>query len=251
MLVDPETVQGLQERVGRALPAEHVEYVGDWWLRRSVSSSWWVGTVLPHGSAGREELMGGIAVAERFYADFGVATRFQISPGACPGDLDPVLAERGYRRHSPMSLRTASPEEVRARARPGGLRIQLNEVPTTAWFDVWYAVGGRGSDPRAEWDMLRRVDRPSVYASALRGDEVVAVGRSVVDDGWAGVFSMATLPRARGEGAARDVLVSLADWASSRGADGMYLQVDGGNDPALRLYGSTGFTEVCGYHYRG
>ncbi len=250
-MVDPGTVRGLQERVARALPAEHVEHFGDWWLRRSASSSWWAGTVLPHGSAGREELMGRIEVAERFYADFGAAPRFQISPGACPDDLDPILAERGYSRHSPMSLRTASPADVRVRARPAGPRIRLDEVPTTAWFDVWYAVGGRGSDPRTEWDVLRRVDRPSAYASALRGGEVVAVGRAVVDTGWVGVFSMATLPRARGGGAARDVLVSLADWASSRGAEGMYLQVDGGNDPALRLYGSAGFVEVCGYHYRG
>lgn len=44
------------------------------------------------------------------------------------------------------------------------------------------------------------------------GNGVVAVGRVVADEGWAGVFGMATLPRARGKGAGRSVLAALADW---------------------------------------
>lgn len=63
--------------------------------------------------------------------------------------------------------------------------------------------------------MLGRVDRPSAYACATDGDKVVAVGRAVADEGWAGV----------------------------------YLQVESGNTAAFRLYGRAGFTE-CGYHYR-
>jgi N-acetylglutamate synthase len=107
-----------------------------------------------------------------------------------------------------------------------------------------------GGDPRAEWDLLGRVDRPSAYAAALLGTEVVAVGRAVLDTGWAGVFGMATLPAARGRGAAHDVLTALAAWAATHAADHMYLQVERENAPALRLYDRTGFHEVCGYHYR-
>ncbi|MQA27944.1 MAG: GNAT family N-acetyltransferase, partial [Micromonosporaceae bacterium] len=68
--------------------------------------------------------------------------------------------------------------------------------------------------------------------------------------GWAGVFGMATLPEARGKGAARDVLAAVADWAGAHRADRMYLQVERDNIPALRLYERTGFSEICGYHYR-
>lgn len=243
-------MRGLQERVARALPAEHVEHVGGWWLRRTASSSWWIGTVLPHNDAGRDDLPRMISAAERFYAGFGVATRFQISPGACPADLDATLAERGYRRGSQMSLQAAATVDVQGRARPDGLSVRLNEIPTTAWFEVWYAVHGHGSDPRTEWEMLGRVTQPSGYAGVVAGDEVVAVGRATADADWAGVFGMATLPEARGKGAARDILATLADWAGAHGADGMYLQVESDNDPALQLYGSTCFTEVCGYHYR-
>jgi len=246
----PVTVRGLQERAARALPAEHVEHVGGWWLRHSASPSWWIATVLPHGPSGQDELAPRISVAERFYAGFAMATRFQISPGACPADLDATLGERGYRWEGSMSLQVALAADVQAWACPDGPDVRLDQTPTDAWLKVWHTVAGHGGDPQVERDLLARVSQPSAYASAVQGDEVLAVGRAVVDAGWAGVFGMATLPQTRGRGAARSVLAALAGWASAQAADGMYLQVQSNNDPACRLYSRTGFTEMCRYHYR-
>jgi N-acetylglutamate synthase len=98
--------------------------------------------------------------------------------------------------------------------------------------------------------MLGRVERPAAYACTMIGDDVVAVGRAVADAGWVGVFGMATLPQARGKGAANSVLAALAGWAGAHEADRMYLQVERDNIPALRLYDRAGFSEICGYHYR-
>jgi N-acetylglutamate synthase len=72
----------------------------------------------------------------------------------------------------------------------------------------------------------------------------------VSDTGWAGVFGMATLPRARGAGAATRVLAALARWAANQGATQLYLQVERDNTAARRLYERAGFTELCRYHYR-
>ncbi len=206
----PVTVRALQERAARALPAEHVEHVGGWWLRHSSSPSWWIATVLPHGEARQDELARRISVAERFYADFGMPTSFQITPGACPADLDKTLAERGYRWDGPMSLQVALAADVQARLRADGPDVQLDQTPAPAWLKVWHTVSGHAGDPRVEEDVLGRVSQQSAYASAVEGDEVLAVGRAVVDAGWAGVFGMATLPHARGRGAARNVLATLA-----------------------------------------
>lgn len=243
-------VRGLQERAARALPAEQVEQLGSWWLRRTRSPAWWRGTALPHGAATRDELRRLIPAAERFYARHGAATRFQVSPGVCPDELDASLADRGYRWDGPMSLQAAPIANVRADAAADPASVRVAEAPTPAWFEVWYAVHGEGSDPRLEWDMLDRVRQPSAYASVLADDAVVAVGRAVLETGWVGVFGMATRPEARGRGAGRRVLAALADWAAARGAGGMYLQVEGDNDAAVRLYGKAGFTEACRYHYR-
>jgi GNAT superfamily N-acetyltransferase len=245
-----ELVRGLQERAARALPAEHVTDVDGWWLRHAPTCPWWVGTVLPHGDAGPAGLVRRVVAAEEFYAAHGTVARFQISPGACPEALDTVLAERGYRRESAMSLQVASTARVRELAPAGGLRVRSGDRPTRAWYEVWHAMHGYGADPRSGWDVLGRVEPPCAYVCALIGDDVVAVGRAVADTGWAGVFGMATLLEARGKGAARTVLAALARWAGAHAADRMYLQVECDNLPALRLYEGMGFSEVCGYHYR-
>lgn len=245
-----EMVRRLQENAARALPADHAEHVGGWWLRHSTSCAWWAGTVLPHAGAGPEDLVRRVVAAERFYAGHRTAARFQISPRVCPPALDTLLADRGYRRQSPMSLKVAATTRVVEQAPGHSPRVRLDHDPTDAWFEVWHAVHGSAGDRRAEWNMLGRVERPSAYASAIIGSGVVAVGRVVADGGWAGVFGMATLPHARGKGAGRRVLTALAQWAGAHQADHLYLQVERDNLPAQRLYEGAGFGDVCGYHYR-
>ena len=44
--------------------------------------------------------------------------------------------------------------------------------------------------------------------------------------------------------------VTGARWAARKGAGRLYLQVEDGNDAALRLYTRAGFTRSHGYHYR-
>lgn len=241
--------RGLQERVARALPAERTERLGGWWLRHTSSASWWLGTVLAHDTVMGTELATRISVAERFYTDLGARTRFQITPGASPEELDAALAARGYVVPGRMSLCTASTADVCAVDGPGAPRVRLDSEPGPDWFEVWYAVHGGGGDRELELAMLGRVTMPSAYVCAMLGDSVVAVGRGVAESGWVGVFGMATLPEARGHGAARAVLLALAEWARARRAEGMYLQVEAEN-PALRLYERMSFAPLCQYHYR-
>jgi len=240
-----EFVRGLQERAARAQPAEHLERIGDWWLRHTGGSSWWVGTVLAHGEADPEELDRRIRAAEDFYARFGATTAMQLAPGVCAAALDGMLAARGYVRSSDLTLMTARADAIDLAS--SALPVRLDEAPNQAWLEARSAVVG---ERQAEAAMHARVRARSVFASVTQGDRIVAVGRAVLDDGWAGVFSMRTLPAARRRGAGRSVLGALAGWAVERDAEGLYLQVEGGNEPAVRLYESAGFTATARYHYR-
>ena len=251
-----ETVRGLQERAARAIPAEHVEIADGWWLRHAPGCAWWIGTVLPHGGGAPGYGLGRqVTAAEEFCAARGAKARFQVTPGACAAGLDGLLAARGYRRESPMSLCAALVADVLDRLpgdgmRVDGMRVEVAERPSGEWFEAWYAVHGAGTDRDAGRALLGRVAGPSGYAGAMLGDEVVAVGRAVADTGWVGIFGMATLPRARGRGAARAVLAALAQWAAAQRIDRAYLQVERDNVAAVRLYQEAGFSELCGYHYR-
>jgi len=230
----------LQEYAARAQPAAHVEEAGGWWLRHSPGDAWWVSAVLPHDREDRVE------VAEEFCAEHGSGARFQITPGVCADDLDRTLDDRGYERGHDMSLQIASTAEVLRQSQSDAGEVTAR--PTDEWLAAWQAVTTR--DVSAERDLLSRVEHPGAYAYAEVDGQVVAVGRAVAEQGWAGVFGMATLPHARGQGAARSVLAALASWAAAREANHMYLQMEKANTTAFRLYERTGFREVCTYHYR-
>lgn len=237
-------VGAILARADRALPATSVEWLDGWRLRYDDTAAWWVSSVQPHADADPRQ----VVRVEEFYHRRGVPARFQISPAARPAGLDQILAARGYRIESPMSLQTAATEGIAApRAE---VRVRVDDHPVDRWFSAWCAVHNQGGDPDPELRMLRRVAQPSGYAYALLGDDVVAVGRAVADTGWAGIFGMATLPRARRRGAARAVLAGLARWAADQSAAHLYLQVERDNVAALRLYTAAGFRELAQYHYR-
>jgi N-acetylglutamate synthase len=257
---DPGLVRGLQERAARALPAEHVERLGTWSLRHSPGCAWWVGSVLPHGDDAAGELPAMVAAAERFCASHGTAAVFQVCPGACPAALDAFLQDRGYRRHTPMSLQAAAVTDVLAACTapasgdaPAAVPcVRVEDRPGDAWWTVWGAGihHGEGATRASEEALLARVASPSAFASATLGGRAVSIARAVADTGWAGVFDVVTLPHARGRGAARAVLAALTGWAAAQGCAGLYLQVERDNAAALRLYGRAGFGEAGRYHYR-
>lgn len=246
--LSPATLRVLQECAAHAQPVEHVEDADGWWLRRTASASWWLASVLPHGG-GRGELAWRVARAEAAYRAWRTPLSFQISPGVCPDGLDDLLDKRGYYEDAPISLRVARTADVRAALGPGALEARVERRLGDAWFGVWHAVQGHGT-PGPDRANLERLRLPSAYASIILGGKVVAVGRAVLDAGWAGLFGLATLPEARGRGAGRQVVRALADWAGVQGAQGMYLQVEAGNAAANALYAKAGFTEALRYHYR-
>ncbi|WP_193071426.1 MULTISPECIES: GNAT family N-acetyltransferase [unclassified Brevibacterium] len=74
--------------------------------------------------------------------------------------------------------------------------------------------------------------------SALAGWIVMSAGGGEGD-----VMTIATTEAGRGKGIARLLLQAGIDWAQSRGAEVVHLEVDEHNEPALGLYRSCGFCE--------
>jgi GNAT superfamily N-acetyltransferase len=255
--------RGLLERAAQAFPAVVDQTRNGWRLRHTDTSMWWAGAVLAHQVGDEPPLDQGIDAAERFYAVLGASPRFQVCPG-CPGGLDAALVRRGYRLVSPMTVLAADTDRAtelvaaeRGRRRRATsalstpeLTVRLSDGPDPTWFEIWSAVHAAGSDPEAQWRLLRQVRRRSCYVTVHRDGEAVAVGRTVGEAGWAGVFAMATLPGARGCGAGTAVLEALCRWAADEALPRLYLQLEDGNDAARRLYDCAGFTDLFSYHYR-
>lgn len=238
----------LLERAARGTPATVEDRGSGWWIRHTSGNAWWAGAVLAHDASDRGRLAERVEAVEHFYAERSTAAWFQVCP-ACPPDLDRMLADRGYRHDAPISLQTMEVTGlVEARSAPGlGVRVDSGLDP--GWLEVLATTGGPRTVVENESRLLNGLSQRSAYVTVL-ADEPVAIGRAVADDGWTGVFGMATLPAARRRGAAWLVLSAIARWAGEQDAPRLYLQVERSNTAACRLYAAAGFTELATYHYR-
>jgi ribosomal protein S18 acetylase RimI-like enzyme len=110
----------------------------------------------------------------------------------------------------------------------------------------------RESTPHADELEERRAianHAPSPRTFAVHTDESgpLAVGMSAAAGDLAGIFLMRTVPSARRQGHARQVLRALLAWARANGAANAFLQVDGDNAPAVALYEGEGFAALTSY----
>ncbi len=85
---------------------------------------------------------------------------------------------------------------------------------------------------------------------ALFVDDVpAACGMGVVEGDLLGYFSIYIRASERRKGFGKMMMDVLTIWGREKGASYGYLQVEGDNDPALKMYDKLGFTKVYGYSY--
>jgi len=185
-----------------------------------------------------------LAHTESFYRARDMPPRIQISPAAEPEGLDDVLAARGYRTESGVTIMIAEAGALtRADDNPP---VRISETAPDGWWDAYTDAYSR--DARAIVAEARDV---ALFASISdTGDEIQALGLGVIGGKWLAVFGMYTRPAHRRQGLAQQIIAALARVAVDRGAIGIYLQVEDDNPSARALYEKLGFRGVYGYHYR-
>ncbi|MEW5958140.1 MAG: GNAT family N-acetyltransferase [Chloroflexota bacterium] len=235
-----------------AWPAALVRLVDGWRVRynwqvtRRANSAW------PNESHKRLELATKLAWVEEFYRQWNCRVRYQICPASVPANLDDILAERGYTSQARTAVQTAAVATVLSRALPNpAFKVTITGGVSQAWLATYRQIE-QLSKPAAEirLSILQRIRPCSGYALVQAGGRPVAVGLAVAEQGWCGIFCMATQVDFRRQRAAATILHSLAGWSQEQGATQLYLQVMENNEPAQALYGRAGFETVYHYHYR-
>jgi ribosomal protein S18 acetylase RimI-like enzyme len=193
-----------------------------------------------------------LALVEDFYDRWGSQTRYQVCPATQPANLNAILAERGYRSDALTAVQTAPLSTVLACTEP----TPAYTVTVTDTFDeVWFATYCQAEQvdtqaAEARRTILQRIGPRTGYALLRVDNRPAAIGLAVVEQGWAGIFNMATQPEFRRQGAATAILHALTEWSQQHQATQMYLQVMEDNTPALALYARVGFETLYHYHYR-
>jgi GNAT superfamily N-acetyltransferase len=237
------------EEVGlNALQTQRQLFYDGWLLRVSPGKAKRARSVNAHFTSSLP-LARKIAHCEKIYAARGFPVLFRITPFVQPPDLDAVLAARGYEAHETtlvQVLRLAQAPEV----------VPLPDVdvmsPSADVFADAVATLQHATPAQRDAYYERLVDSPlatrALIAQGAGG--TLGVGTVMLDDGLAGIFSMATAPAMRGRGVATALLGRLLAWAWDHGATHAYLQVDGDNHRALAVYRRFGFATAYTYHYR-
>jgi GNAT superfamily N-acetyltransferase len=266
---DPETSHAIERLAAGAWPAEEVEEVEGWLLRRTDgvprrrSNS-----LLPPADpvAALESVELALTTAEEL--DF--AQVVQVSPAEGHLRLDEALEARGM-AHGGSTLVLAGPlkgtetpaadivisvepgaPEPGPVASPPAVGVRVAEL-SGAWIEAWAAVDGQEGTQQTGELVLSQLGARGGFAAAVdaRTDEPLGTCIGVAEDGWLGLFSLAVSPAARRRGIATQLVDALEDWASTiRGAERVYLQVEADNDVALAFYAARGFHIAHSYHYR-
>jgi ribosomal protein S18 acetylase RimI-like enzyme len=245
--VPSEVARAIEGLAMRAWPARLVQPLHGWRLAFGDGLTRRINSVQAIAWDDRAELQEAVRQAERGYAGRGLPTRFRMTAVSRPKELDAFLAGRGYEIEPPSDVLVAEPAQRKRRATRHPVTIAKDAPP--GWRELWLAQGGP-DEAAGRRGLLGRLPSGTIFALAQTASKPSGIGLAVIEQDWAGIFTMHTAERWRGQGVATAVLDALMAQAAVIGARRLYLQVEQDNVRAQRLYRQAGFTFAYRYHYR-
>ncbi|MFM5948160.1 MAG: GNAT family N-acetyltransferase [Novosphingobium sp.] len=176
------------------------------------------------------------------YAAAGLRQIVRV-PDFCP-DADAALESLGLKIEG--TTRTIAAALV-DRDMPDHAGVTLEPHPSADWIA---ARVGPGGDPATE-ALLARLEVPALFATVQVGGVVGAIGYAAIDEGFAVIESIRTMPDFKRRGLGSVCVGALMAGAAGAGAHTAALQVDAANTAGLALYSGLGFDHhLYDYHYR-
>ena len=245
-MVNPSLIVKLERIGGRAWPGRVEQRLGEWILRAADGITRRANSVLPLGDPGVARLENAIQRVTRFYHEQKLPPRFQLTIASQPPSLEDALTALGYKEETRVIVQVASTQSRNAVKQ--GSEVVVTSTPHQDWFAAYAQAEGYDQTSLAvRRSIMGLVRQPKTYAAALVNGSTVGVGFGVLDQGWLGIFAIATLERYRRQGIATAVTNALRQWALSKGIHRAYLQVSHDNEPAKQLYAGLGFRDCYVY----
>jgi N-acetylglutamate synthase len=171
-------------------------------------------------------------------------------PGSGQARMDAGTAPAKTQAQPMPAARPGVPQAVHVQE-AAQVQVTISPEPDAPWLARYHYRGqDPGSLPTGHVRALL-VSAPWQAFAAVRDEgQVLAIGRVAIAGGWAGITAVEVDPAHRRRGLAAAVTTALVAAAVSRGAVGLYLQVENGNQAARALYRRAGFTDHHRYHYR-
>ncbi len=190
-----------------------------------------------------------VAIATR-YRQNGFLPVFRLPELPAFAEIKAWLCAQGFKARQPTQVMVAAVDALHPASSSAEYAVRLDTLPDDAWRSVFLGEGFDPVDGASRVGILSRA-RESRYASIRCKGAAVACGMASFSHGWLGVHGMRTLAAYRGKGMASALLSAMVRSARTRGIERAFLQVDGANKAAVRLYERMGFTLAWTYAYWG
>jgi N-acetylglutamate synthase len=244
------SIEALELAAAQTWRAPQESRLGDWLLRAAGGFTSRANSVLAIGDPGLP-LPDAIDQVLAWYSDRGLPAQIAIAALADELHDHPIgrfLAELGWTIRGGAQVMTAPLPAIAGFADSAdAARVAVLDEPDQGWL-ACYRWHEEVPPP-----VSRRVfvSAPwQAFGTIREAGQTVAIGRVAMAQGWAGLTAIRVDPQHRRRGLAQAMTAALAAMAASRGADGLYLQVETGNAAARTLYKRMGFTYHHAYHFR-
>ena len=185
-----------------------------------------------------------LARCQQAYDAAGLPLAVRVTPWSQPGDLDDLLAAKGWGSFD------AADVMVLASLTPDAAPVVIQAQDAAAYAATVGAL--RGSSETAIAAHAERIaNAPVRYQGFVLNDgagALLACGQMVVTGDLVGLYDIASAVPRQGHG--ERLCRALLTLAYAQGARQAYLQVGSDNEVAKRLYARMGFVFAYRYHYR-
>jgi N-acetylglutamate synthase len=245
-----EFILKLEELAANIWPAPKQQPYEHWRLRAGNGVTMRANSVLTSGL--HPSHSNWLAHITDFYEHLSLPVRFHISD-ATNTEVDSFLESNEFIIQSPSAVYIANCNEVlkHFNQQITPLQIIINEKLEDEWLNDFLRIEQHPLERKSTYEQIfSLINYQICYLRLYENDEVVGLGTSVIEDGWAGFGNIVTSPNHRKKGIGARIVQELTHWSSLNGADKLYLQVMRDNKAALSLYTRLGFSHVYDYHYR-
>ncbi|NNL72065.1 MAG: GNAT family N-acetyltransferase [Silicimonas sp.] len=218
-------------------PARHI-HRHPWHLREGKGG----GQRVSAATAVSSVIVTDIAEAETEMRAIGQVPLFMIRQGE--SDLDALLEARGYQIVDPVTICLCAAHELAKDLAPASAIPSW--PPLAIQCELW---SNAGIGP-ARIAVMDRVATPKIALLGRSRDAPAGVCFVALDGDVAMLHALEVTPETRKSGVATRILNGAANWALSKGAGWISVNVTSANAPANALYRKLGMRPVAGYHYR-
>jgi GNAT superfamily N-acetyltransferase len=248
-----QTIIDLERMAAAHWRGTEEEWLGGWLLRAAEGFTGRANSVLPLGDPGMP-LDEALVAVTQWYRARGLppmmAVPAPIAADSLAQGLDHLLSERRWlTRPGPAFVMLA---DLPLGIDLDGLRAGRDVLATPEPDDAWAArYHYRGQDylPPVARKVLTSAPEQS-FVSIRDGNEVLAIARLSIADGWAGISAVEVHQDHRRQGLGGAITAAACLAAEQRGLSRVFLQVEVDNAAARALYARLGFRDSHRYHYR-